>query len=89
MRIFGKMKNRLNITVDNVLMEEAKLYAAKHKTSLSQLVEEYFKTLTQGKKPHKKNIIELMARLPQPKGKPPEGDVHKLYHESRKKKYGF
>lgn len=83
------MKNRLNITVDNVLMEEAKLYAVKHKTSLSQLVEEYFKTLTRSKPAKKENILELLARLPKPKGKVPEGDVHKLYYEDNKKKYGF
>ena len=83
------MKNRLNKTVDNALMEEAKLYAAKHKTSLSQLVEEYFKTLTRQRPAKKENILELMARLPKPKGKLPEGDLKKLYYESRRKKYGF
>lgn len=83
------MKNRLNITVDNVLMEEAKLYAAKHKTSLSQLVEAYFKSITRSRPAKKENIIDLMAKMPRPKGKMPEGDVNKGYYEARKKKYGF
>jgi hypothetical protein len=83
------MKNRLNITVDNVLMEEAKLYAAKHKTSLSQLVEEYFKTLTRQRPARKANIIDFMKKMPKPKGKVPRGDLNKLYYEDNKKKYGF
>ena len=82
------MKNRLNITVDNVLMEEAKLYAVKHKTSVSQLVEQYFKTLTRKRLSQKENFIDFMSRMSKPKIKV-EGDYKKDYYESRKKKYGF
>ena len=80
------MKNRLNITVDEVLMEQAKRYAASRQTSVSQLVEQYFISLTAAPK---KNIRDLMKELPKPKGKGPEGDLRKLYYEGRKKKYGF
>ena len=80
------MKNKLNITIDEALLEQAKRYAANRKTSVSQLVEQYFKSLTT---PRKKNILQLMNELPKPKGKLPEGDLRKLYYEGRKKKYGF
>jgi hypothetical protein len=68
-------------------MEQAKRYAASHQTSVSQLVEQYFKSLSPA--PRKKNILELMKELPKPKRKVPEGDLRKLYYESRRKKYGF
>ncbi|MBL7752179.1 MAG: DUF6364 family protein [Chitinophagaceae bacterium] len=80
------MKNRLNITIDQVLMEEAKRYATKHNTSVSQLVEGFFESLTQAKK---ENILELLDRLPEPKGRKPKEDLKKLYYEGKKKKYGF
>ncbi len=80
------MKNRLNITVDDVLMEQAKRYAARHQTSLSQLVEQYFKTLTPPVR--EQNILELLEDLPKYKVKV-EGDLKKNYYENRKKKYGF
>ena len=81
------MKNRLNITVDDALVEQAKRYAAKHKTSLSSLIERYLKSLTRPAR--KKNIIDLMKELPKPKGEIPGSNVKELYYENRKKKYGF
>ena len=81
------MKNRLNITIDEGLMSQAKKYASRHKTSLSQLVEKYFESLT--RTAHKKNIIDLLNELPKPKGKVPEGSLTKRYFEDNKKKYGF
>lgn len=80
------MKNRLNITIDHMLMEEAKRYATKHNTSVSQLVEGFFESLTQAKK---ENILDLLDRLPEPKGKKPKGDLKKSYYDSKRKKYGF
>ncbi len=81
------MKNRLNITIDEGLMSQAKKYAARHKTSLSQLVERYFENLTRSA--HKKNIIDLLNELPKPTGKVPEGSLRERYFEDNKKKYGF
>lgn len=81
------MKDRLNITVDQVLIEQVKRYASKHNTSISQLVEVYFKSLT--RPTHKKTVIELLKELPKPKGKLTHGDLKKTYFESRKTKYGF
>lgn len=80
------MKNRLNITVDDGLMEQAKRYAAKHHTSLSQLVEQYFKSLTRPAR--KRNILDLLKELPKPRIKV-EGDLKANYYQRQKKKYGF
>lgn len=80
------MKNRLNITIDDTLVEQAKRYAAKHQTSLSQLVEQYFKSLTRPAR--KKNILDLVSELPAPKLKI-AGDLKVNYFEKQKKKYGF
>jgi hypothetical protein len=80
------MKNRLNITVDDALMEKAKRYAAKHHTSVSQLVEQYFKSLT--RPAHKKNVRDLLKELPKPTRKA-EGYLKEAYYEERKHKYGL
>lgn len=55
------MKGRLNITVDEKLLKGVKRYAERHNTSISRLVEEYFKRIT---RPGRKNIIDLVESLP-------------------------
>ena len=80
------MKNTLNITVDESLAEQARRYAAMHQTSLSELVEQYFKTLT--RPTHRKNIIQMIEELPKSDVKF-EGDLKEAYYEDRKEKYGF
>ncbi len=80
------MKNRLNITIDDSLMEQAKRYAVKHQTSLSQLVEQYFKNLTRPVR--KENILDFLGKMPKRKITVEE-DPKKAYYEQRKKKYGF
>ena len=59
------MKSKLNITVDKVLVEQAKRYAARNNSSLSQLIEIYFKSLTRPAR--KKTVIDLLRELPKPK----------------------
>jgi Family of unknown function (DUF6364) len=85
MRIFEYMKSRLNITIDEKLLTGAKRYADRHKTSISQLVEGYFKRITG---PGRKNIIDLVESLPKPHIDSGE-DLKKKYYEDQKKKYGF
>jgi len=80
------MKNRLNITIDDSLVEQAKRYAVKHQTSLSQLVEQYFKNITRPVR--KENILDFLEKMPKRKITV-EGDSKKAYYEQRKKKYGF
>ena len=79
------MKSKLNITIDEKLLTGAKRFANRHKTSLSQLVEAYFKRITS---PNRKNIIDLIESLPKP-GLDTQGDLKKKYYEDQKSKYGF
>jgi hypothetical protein len=81
------MKNRVNITIDDNLVRDAKRYAARKKISLSQLIENYLKALT-SKKPAKKNVLEMLSELPAPKKRSEKATV-KNYYEERKTKYGF
>lgn len=55
------MKARLNITIEQSLLDEVKKFAAQKKTSVSELVEEYFKVIT---KPKKKSLLEVLDELP-------------------------
>lgn len=80
------MKNRLNLTVDDVLMKRAKLYAAKHQTSVSQLVEQYLKKLTRPSS--NENVIQLVERLPKTTVEK-NTNLKEAYYEDQQKKYGF
>lgn len=80
------MKDRLNLTIDETLLDKVKRYAGNRKISVSQLVEDYFERLT--RPTNEKNIVELMESLPQPK-KVPTGDLKKQYFQDKKSKYGF
>jgi len=80
------MKSRLNITVDDMLTKKAKRYASRHNTSISQLVEEYFKTLTRPSRD--KTIIQLVEQLPKPRLNV-DIDLKAAYYEDQKSKHGF
>jgi 6-phosphogluconate dehydrogenase len=55
------MKARLNITIEASLLNEVKKFAAKRNTSVSEMVENYFKTIT---KPKRKKLSEILDQLP-------------------------
>jgi len=78
MRIFVYMKTRLNITIEETLLEKVKVYATKQNSSVSQLVEDYFKTIIKPKK--RKTIIDLIESLPKPDIDSDE-DLKKEYYE--------
>ena len=80
------MKARLNLTIDNNLLEKLKSYAASKQVSISELVEEYFKSLTKSKP--RKNIIDLIESLPAPPI-PKDLDLKKAYYEEQAKKHSF
>ncbi|MGN6491901.1 MAG: DUF6364 family protein [Agriterribacter sp.] len=83
------MKSRLNITVDEILMEQAKRYAEKHKTSLSKLIENYFRNLI--RPTNKKNVIDLIESLPRPSSKVTNNkeNLKEHFFKAQKSKYGF
>jgi len=80
------MKERLNLTIDGDLLNAMKAYAAKKDTSVSELVEGYFRTVT--KPVERKNIRELIRGLRKP-AISEELDLKKLYYEEQAAKYGF
>ncbi len=82
------MKARLNITIEENLLKEAKLYAEKKGSSVSQLVEDYFESLTIKSK--KKSLLDILDELPKSKiDFPKDFDFKKEYYEQKGKKHGF
>jgi len=86
MRIFELMKTRLNLTIDDSLLDNIKAYASNKQTSISELVENYFKRITKPAK--RKNIINLVEKLEKPKINS-KTDLKELYYQDQSKKYGF
>lgn len=80
------MKSRLNLTIENSLLEDIKSYAVKNKRSVSDLVESYFKKVTRPSK--RKNIIDLVEKLEKPIIND-NADLKDLYYKENAKKYGF
>ncbi len=60
------MKKKVNITVDEALVNKMKQYAEEHKTSLSHIVEEHFEEILKPKVKLKKEIslVEYLQSLP-------------------------
>ncbi|MEP7144872.1 MAG: DUF6364 family protein [Ferruginibacter sp.] len=79
-------EKRLNLTVDDALVEQARRFASKHQTSLSRLVEQYFKSLTFSVPG--KSIIKLVEGLPTP-AIDVNASLKDGYYEDQKKKNGF
>lgn len=80
------MKTRLNITIDNDLLNKAKIYAEKNSVSLSQLIESFLYSVT---KPVSKNsIIQLIDNLPA-HSIDSSKDLKKGYYEDQRIKYGI
>jgi hypothetical protein len=80
------MKTRLNLTIEDALLKKMKYYAQKHHTSVSELVEVYFKKITNPS--HQKNIIELVDELEKP-AIDENADLKELYFKAQGKKYGI
>jgi hypothetical protein len=81
------MKAKINLSIEEKLVYKIKAYAEEKHTSVSELVEQYFKRVVE--KPTKKNsLIELIESLPKPDIEFDE-DLKKQYYEERAAKYGF
>ena len=80
------MKTRLNLTIDNDLLLTIKSIAHKKQTSVSELVEEYFKVIARPSR--RKNILQLVDTLPDTKIDK-EADLKDLYYKSQSEKHGF
>ncbi len=80
------MKTRLNLTIDDSLLANMKVYANRRQTSISELVEGYFKNVTKPAK--RKNIISLVEKLETPVIDR-AADLKELFYKNQAKKYGF
>ena len=67
------MKERLNLTIDRKLLETIKVYAASKDMSVSELVENYFLSVTRPKQPN--NILDIMDRMEPAKPRGREGSI--------------
>jgi hypothetical protein len=57
------MATKLTLTLDNKIIEKAKVYAEKNKISLSKLVEFYFKSLSSTSKSKIENVPPITKEL--------------------------
>jgi predicted CopG family antitoxin len=80
------MKTRLNITIEAEVLRSVKYFAEEQNTSVSELVETYFKTIVKPKK--KKSFSDLIKELPKPK-LAENFDWKDEYYKAKKKKYGL
>ncbi len=76
------MKARLNLTIDDQLIERVKVYAEAQETSVSEIVEQYFIQLTSVKKT--KNIVDLISQLDKPQI-PETLNLKEAYYQSKLK----
>ena len=84
------MKKRLNITIEENLLEKIKTYADQNETSISSLVEEHFEALIKPK-PKLKNgmsLVEYMKSLPK-FDIPDDYDYKEEYYKAKAKKMGY
>lgn len=77
---------RLNLTIDETLLSRIKSYSESKKVSISELVEQYFHSIS---KPAKhQNIIDMVEKL-KPAKFNVNADLKKDFYEEQASKYGF
>lgn len=76
------MKTRLNITIEESVLEEIKKYSNRNNISISELVEKYFKRIVD--KPKKKSLLDKIKALPK-SSILPDIDYKKGYYEEKYK----
>lgn len=83
------MKTRLNLTIEEDLLQKVKRYASNKKVSISNLVEDYFKNLSKSDK--QENIVDLMKRIGHTEIEhiPENIDYKEEYYKEKAKKYGI
>lgn len=86
------MKKKLNITIEENLLEKIKAYADSKDRSVSDLVQEHFETLLKPRPtlPNGMTLVEYMKSLPKSKIEFPEGmDWKDEYYRAKAKKWGY
>lgn len=80
------MKARLNITIDEAILRNVKYLAEEQNTSVSEIVETYFKSIVKPKK--KKSLSTLIKELHKPR-LPKDFNWKEEYIKVKTKKYGL
>jgi hypothetical protein len=80
------MKAKLNLTIERDVLSKIKQYAVEHNKSVSQIVEEYFESISRLKK--KESFVDMIDKLKKP-SIDRDLDLVKEYYETKAKKYGF
>lgn len=80
------MKARLNLTIDETLLARIKSYSENKKVSISELVEQYFVSISKPAK--QKSIIDMVEQLSSPKFDV-NVDLKKGFYEEQAGKYGL
>ncbi|MFM2224090.1 MAG: hypothetical protein RJA07_292 [Bacteroidota bacterium] len=84
------MTAKLTLAFDEKVIRKAKQYASRHHTSVSALVENFLKSITDEKTlKEKSNRIEISPYIKKLSGEalglPPESDDEIIYQETKKK----
>ena len=82
------MKARLNITIEQQLLNKVKVYALRNQISVSSLIEDYLETIVHMSS-KRKNLLDMVDKLhPDPK-MVAESSHKEAFYEQQKEKYGF
>lgn len=79
------MKTRLNLTIEENLLQRMKAYASRKHISLSELVEGYFEKIVQPVRG--KSIIDVVEKMKVPEI-PADRNLVQEYYDDLEKKYG-
>ena len=78
------MKTRLNLTIDDSQIEDIKAYAIRKNISVSNLVQDFFKSISRQTK--RKSVLDLVKELPEPAFKV-DDDLKRFYYENKAGNY--
>jgi hypothetical protein len=81
------MTTKLTLSLDNDVIVSAKSYAKLNRTSLSVLVENYFRLLTQQKMSEKKDVSPIVSELSGVIKYPKDLDIKEEYRKYISEKY--
>lgn len=81
------MKARVNLTIEHDVLDKAKKYAANMGTSVSELVENYFRKVT-AMEARESNLFKLIESLEKP-DIAADFDFKRAYHEAKVNKHGL
>lgn len=82
------MKTRLNITIEQNVLEKVKVYAIKKQISVSKLIEDYFESIIKANS-KRKPLLDMVDKLDPDPSIVAESYNKESFYENKKSKYGF